>query len=331
MSSDRDKNQIRMDIIDLHAHWYPEGCFHEIVRNQPDFNFVELPAGGHQLTWRRSHVMSAPPQQDDMRDRLSRMDLAGVAVQVLSIGALDICWAGSRAAAESRRINDALAEVCRQSTGRFRFVAALPLEERGKMIRELDRALSLGAIGVGITTTVGGNPLDAPVLSHFWRSAADRNLLVLVHPTYPPHGPSGDLGQFLTAGYLGETALAATRLVLAGVLEECRGVRLVWSHLGGTLPMMIDRLDRSYKRYERCLRPPSAYLRECFFDTACCHGPALDCARATFGAGALVFGTDEPHGANASRDVLAALRSRDWPAAEVDGMLSGNARRLGLF
>src|SRR5262249_42572466 len=42
-------------------------------------------------------------------------------------------------------------------------------------------------------------------------------------------GPSGDRGEFLTTGYLGETAMAATKLVLAGILDESPGVRLVWS------------------------------------------------------------------------------------------------------
>ena len=92
--------------------------------------------------------------------------------------------------------------------------------------------------------------------------------------------------------------------------------------------MLIDRLDRSYRRFEACPRPPSFYLRQCFYDTACIHGPALDCAHATFGAAALLYGTDEPHVPNASRDVIAALRGRPWPAADLEAVLTGNARRL---
>lgn len=92
--------------------------------------------------------------------------------------------------------------------------------------------------------------------------------------------------------------------------------------------MLIDRIDRSYQRYEKCLRPPREYLRGCFYDTACMHGPALDCARATFGSDRLVYGTDEPHVPNATRAVLAALKDRPWPASELDSILSGNAARL---
>jgi len=92
--------------------------------------------------------------------------------------------------------------------------------------------------------------------------------------------------------------------------------------------MMMDRIDRGYQRYSNCPQPPSRYLRRCFFDTACAHGPALDCARATFGVDALVYGTDEPHVPNATAEVLAALRTRPWPASDLNAVLSGNAKRL---
>ena len=122
--------------------------------------------------------------------------------------------------------------------------------------------------------------------------------------------------------------MAAAKLTLGGVLEECPEVRIVWSHCGGGLCMVLDRIDRGYRRYEKCLRPPSEYLRQCYYDTVTGSGPALDCARATFGADRLVYGTDEPHVPNASKAVLAALRSRPWPEAEIEAILIGTARRL---
>jgi predicted TIM-barrel fold metal-dependent hydrolase len=91
---------------------------------------------------------------------------------------------------------------------------------------------------------------------------------------------------------------------------------------------MIDRIDRGYQRYESCPRPPSEYLRGCFYDTASMHGPALECARATFGTNALVYGTDEPHVPNGTRAVLDALRNRRWPESELEAVLSRNARGL---
>ena len=152
--------------------------------------------------------------------------------------------------------------------------------------------------------------------------------MVLVHPTYPCDGPENDRGPFLAVGYPAETAMAAARLVLAGVLEECPDVRIVWSHLGGGLAMILDRLDRGYQRFSDCPHPPSVYLRRCYFDTACTHGPALDCAHATWGPKALIFGTDVPHVPNTEKETLAALKARSWSAADLQSILNGNAKDL---
>ncbi len=236
-------------IVDMHAHWYPDGCLTEVIRDQADFRLEPSTDGGQRLTCRGSYVMSAPRGHDDISGRLAVMDQAGVAVQVLSIGALDVGLAGPRAVSVAHRINDAMAEVSQRSKGRFRFVASLALDDRVACVKELDRAAALGAVGVGITTTVGGKSLDEPEFRGFWQEAGRRELVVLVHPTFPLSGPSGDRGEFLTTAYLGETAMAATKVALAGVLEESPGLRLVWSHLGGGLAMLMDRLDRAYKHY----------------------------------------------------------------------------------
>jgi aminocarboxymuconate-semialdehyde decarboxylase len=96
------------------------------------------------------------------------MDEAGIGLQVLSIGALNLGWAGTGDLVTARLINDGFTAVCRQYPGRFRFVAALPCSSTAAMINELDRALSLGAVGVGITTTIADYTLDAPDLREFW-------------------------------------------------------------------------------------------------------------------------------------------------------------------
>jgi aminocarboxymuconate-semialdehyde decarboxylase len=315
------------EIIDVHAHVYPEGCLAEVVRDRADFVLVEN-ARGQSLLYRGSHVMSMPKEQADLKQRLASMDEAGIGVAVLSVGALNVGWAGTRDAAAARFINDGLAAACKQHPARFRFVAVLPCIDAKEMVQELERALGMGAAGVGIATSIGDLPLHAPELGEFWREMSRRKLMVLVHPTYPCDGPENDRGTFLAVGYPAETAMAAARLALSGVLEECPDVRIVWSHLGGGLAMILDRLDRGYQRFSDCPHPPSVYLRRCYFDTVCTHGPALDCAHATWGPKALVFGTDVPHVPNTEKETLAALKARSWPDAELEAILGGTIRQL---
>lgn len=315
------------DIIDVHAHVYPTGCFTEVLKGRSDFKMIEN-TRGQSLHYRGSHVMSLPPEQDSLPKRLASMDEAGIGMAILSVGALNIGWAGVGDIAAARFVNDGLAAFCRQKSERFRFVAVLPCTNHEAMVRELDRALGLGAAGVGISTNVGDLQLHAPELRRFWQEMNRRKLMVLVHPTTPCDAPENDPGTFLAVGYPNETAMAATKLALTGVLEACPEVKIVWSHLGGGLAMILDRIDRGYQRFSSCPHPPSYYLRRCYFDTACSHGPALECARATWGVNRLIFGTDVPHVPNSEKETVAALNNPGWPAAELDDIFAGTVKKL---
>jgi aminocarboxymuconate-semialdehyde decarboxylase len=317
------------EIIDIHAHIYPDGCFSEVLKGRADFELADGPRG-QALLYRGSHVMSTPTGQDDLAKRLASMDEAGIGLAVLSVGAVNVGWAGARDAAAAHIINDGLAAVCRQHPERFRFVAVLPCTSRAEMMQELDRALHLGASGVGIATRIGDFELHAPQVRHFWQEMNRRKMMVLVHPTYPCDGLQDDPGTFLAVGYPGETAMAATKLALAGVLAECPDVKIVWSHLGGSLPMILDRIDRGYQRFSTCAQAPSFYLKHCYYDTVCTHAPALTCARATWGAERLIFGTDVPHVANAEKETVAALQSISWSEAELENVFAGTVRKLML-
>ncbi|MGH7888052.1 MAG: amidohydrolase family protein [Candidatus Binatia bacterium] len=317
------------EIIDVHAHVYPAGSFSEVLKGRSDFKMIEN-ARGQSLHYRGSHVMSLPPEQDNLQKRLASMDEAGIEVAILSVGALNIGWAGPSDAAAARFVNDGLAAFCRQKPARLRFVAVLPCTKREAMVAEIDRALGLGAAGVGIATNIGDLQLHVPELRGFWQEMNRRKLMVLVHPTTPCDAPVNDPGTFLSVGYPNETAMAATKLALTGVLEECPDVKIVWSHLGGGLPMILDRIDRGYQRFSSCPQPPSHYLRRCYFDTACTHGPALECARATWGVDRLVFGSDVPHVPNTEKDTVAALKATAWPPSELENIFCGTVRKLML-
>src|SRR2546430_7906240 len=92
------------EIIDVHAHVYPEGSLTEVVKDRSDFKLVENPRG-QSLLYRGSHVMSIPKDGADLKSRVESMNDAGIGVAVLSVGALNIGWAGSRGASGARLLN----------------------------------------------------------------------------------------------------------------------------------------------------------------------------------------------------------------------------------
>jgi aminocarboxymuconate-semialdehyde decarboxylase len=315
-------------IVDAHAHWYSDEVLAELIQHNANLELQQTPDGTRLLHLRGSLASHLPLWSADFDDRLRLMDELGIGVQVLSAGALDVGWAGEGAAVVAGRINDLLAEVYRARPERFRFLATLPLGDREAMLGELERARGAGAVGIGTTTTYGGRPLDAPEYRDFWRAADAADLPVAVHPCFPLGGPVGDAGTFLLTGFIGETTMAATRLVLSGVLEECPKVRVIWGHVGGALPMIVARLDAGYRRFPTCPRPVSEYLRRCYYDAVCSHGPALECARETFGSSVLLFGTDEPHRLDQPADILRTVMERPWPSEEIDAVLGGTAAAL---
>jgi predicted TIM-barrel fold metal-dependent hydrolase len=317
-------------IIDAHAHWYSDECLAAVAQDSSDLELLKTADGARALRYRGSLASFFPPFSGDLDARCALMDDLGVQTQLLSFGAVDVGWAGDRQADVARRVNDLFIDVCRARPGRFRFLASVPLDDARRMRAELDRALAAGAVGIGVTTTVGGRPLDAPEFRALWAVANDLGTPVYVHPCFPASGPRDDGGGFLMTGFPGETGLAATRLVLGGILEEFPRVPVIWSHLGGSLLASITRLDAGYRRFPTCPRPPSTYLARCYYDTVTNNGPALEAARALFGVDQLLFGTDEPHRLEPPREILDTVRERPWSDVEIAAVLGTSAERLFL-
>src|SRR5258706_6455584 len=79
---------IVQQIIDVHAHVYPAGCFTEVIKTRAEFRLVDNPRG-QSLLYHGSHVMSMPTEQDNLPKRLASMDEAGIGMAVLSVGSLN--------------------------------------------------------------------------------------------------------------------------------------------------------------------------------------------------------------------------------------------------
>ncbi|MFB7663601.1 amidohydrolase family protein [Kitasatospora sp. NPDC056138] len=99
------------------------------------------------------------------------------------------------------------------------------------------------------------------------------------------------------ASYGREDTIAAMQLILAGYPSRYPRLRIVNSHLGGALPMLLPRADE-HCRWEApdVVEPPTVAARRMWYDTVA-HGrsPAVRLAAESYGADRLLLGTDFPY------------------------------------
>src|SRR5438105_668149 len=187
--------------------------------------------------------------------RLSDMDAEGVDIQAISCvpfvmypEVLD-AWA----IAIARLNNESLAAACARHPDRFVPLASVPLQDPPAAAVELARAAGLGLRGVEIPPNLRGQGLDEPDFEIFWEAAEALRMVVCIHPFEA--APTGALARFFLgnlAGNLYDTGLAAALLIYGGVLERHPQLRVVLYHAGGTLPIILGRLDMGYRLVPEC-------------------------------------------------------------------------------
>jgi 6-methylsalicylate decarboxylase len=178
---------------------------------------------------------------------LAEMDENGVATAVVSISIPGVWFGNVQAARDlARKCNEYSAQLAKDHPGRFGFFAALPLPDTEGSLRELDHALNvLDADGVCLMTSYGdkwaGDPAFAPVLDELNR----RKAVVYVHPSAPEC--CRDLMSYVPAAlteFPHDTTRAVTSLLFSGSFARLRDIRFIFSHAGGTVPMLAGRIAR---------------------------------------------------------------------------------------
>lgn len=242
--------------IDVHHHILPP----EYVRIVGDDRIGPLIVSGKTPQWSPQHSIEA-------------MDRHGIATAVTSISAPGL-WFGNADATRSltRVCNDYAARMRSDFPGRFGVFASLPLPDVDASLREIEYALDvLKADGVGLLTSYGrmypGDPALAPVFEELNR----RRAVVYFHPAQSPCC-SGLLGiPAATLEFPFDTTYAVASLLFGGTFARCRDIRFIFSHAGGTVPFLAERIARLESRPEYRASVPDGVmfeLRRLFYDTA---------------------------------------------------------------
>ena len=170
----------------------------------------------------------------------------------------------------------------------------------------------------------------------FWplyEAANDRDAVLYIHPTSPV-GVEAMTEYWLMplCGFLFDTTLAAAKLVFSGVVERFPRIRWVLCHLGGTIPYLVERLDRGFTAFEDCRanisKPPSEYLKNFYYDTVNFNPRAIELAISFAGMDHILAGSDYPHQIGSIPKMFESIQALNIPESAKTAILGGNAARL---
>jgi len=311
-------------LIDVHVHHSPKAFTDAMAR----YSGASRSAG-----WSAQPHTDAP---QDVSRRLELMDEAGVDLQVLSHGIMAPYLQSEHEAIEAARAcNDGYAELAARYPDRFAALVSLPLPHVDAALRELQRGMDdLRMPGVAMNCSVFERSTAESEFEPLYAEMDRRGAMLFFHPI-----GSGICSPFITqygltgaAGTSMEDATIVLHLIVRQIPTRYPRIKIVISHLGGLIPMLLQRLDHQLTPAHPGLpEPPSVTARRLHYDTVG-HGShaALLCAWKAFGADRLVPGSDWPvllaH--ESYRQTIHWVRDAGLPTEDVEQILQRTAPTL---
>ena len=322
-------------IIDIHAHYLPQLLYDRFDAAAAQFPGVQLLRGEQGMRLRLAGgeaTRPISPKLSDLGERRDWMDRNGIDHQLVG-GWLDSFGyelAAHEGLAWSRFINACMREALAEER-RFTPLATVPLQD-GKMAADvLGEAIEAGFGGVMIGTLPKGlgGVLDDPALDPFWRAASQLQAAVFLHPMFLCGEPRlADYDLVNAIGRIADTSIAVARLLFSGHLLKFPGVKLVLSHGGAALPLVLGRLARNFTIAQGKYADPRKGFEALYFDSVVFDADALKFLAAKAGAAKIMLGSDMPFPIG-DMEPCKVVRAAGFGAAERESILGGNAR--GVF
>jgi predicted TIM-barrel fold metal-dependent hydrolase len=234
------------------------------------------------------------------------MDRVGIASAVLSIATPGV-WFGDVAEARDlvRHCNEYGARLVGDYPGRFGMFAALALPDVDGSLRAIEYADDvLDLDGFCMVTNYDGKWPGDPAFAPVFHELNRRKAVVYFHPTCPPFARNliPEVPPAITE-FVFDTTRAINSLLYSGTLSRCPDIRFIFSHGGGTVPFLADRIASLARRPnvpELRARIPNGVeyeLRKLYYDVVSVTGNAagMQALLAFADPAHLLFGTDFPY------------------------------------
>jgi aminocarboxymuconate-semialdehyde decarboxylase len=328
-------------VVDAHMHWYPqefaallerEGAAHgaTISRTAAGELNVKVPGGQYYSpagsTFRREMM--------DPEAILKAADDREVDVSVLTQTNPHVVWAPPAFGLKlSQAINDGNVALHLQHPKRFVGTITLPMQDPALALQELERGARLpGMRAVNVTENVQDRNLSEKAFWPVWERCEALGLPLFLHNVNPIHERlvEPDFSMMNVLGNPFEATIAATALVLGGVMDAFPTLDVYLPHAGGFFPFAIPRIAfaMSTGNFKNVKQPAAAYLRRFHYDLIM-HSPALTRTLIDLvGVDRVVSGTDFPQGMGIKRPVDYVEAIPGITRREAELILCENPSRL---
>src|SRR5215471_19646484 len=288
-------------VVDTHHHFYAP-AYQKAWLDREDAR--KIPHFRTQVDW-------------SVQKAIEELDKNGVATGVLSMASTPGTWFNLDAAAAGKMVRDCQdfgAGMVRDHKGRFALFAPLSMLDIDATLKEIEYAFdTLKADGVGLQSNYGdkwlGNAVYKPVFEELNRHKA----VVYVHPLVAACCGQLSVGAFPAVLEVPhDTTRTVTSLLLSGTFARLPDIKWLFSHAGGTIPMMAGRIaafyDQNPEFKEILPNGVMAELAKLHYDTANATSvPAMTALLKLTSVSQVTYGTDWPYFALDQNKDLAKL------------------------
>jgi 6-methylsalicylate decarboxylase len=306
-------------LIDTHHHFYPPAY----LKRQMEWESA-----------RKIPPFSGVPDWTPAR-AIEQMDKNGISMAVLSLASTPGVWFDDGAEAANKTATmcrEYAAEMRRDYPGRFGIFAPLSMMNIDATLKEVEHAFDvIQADGINLQTNYGdkwlGNPVYKPVLEELNR----RKAVVYVHPLVAACCSQLSVGAFPAVIEVPhDTTRTVTSLLLSGSFARYRDIKWLFSHAGGTIPMMAGRIDAFYgarpNLKEFAPDGIEGELKRLYYDTAnATSAPTMAALMKLVPSSQITYGSDYPY---FPLDQITNLRRLGLTQEQLQGIGSGNVKRL---
>ena len=296
-------------VYDAHFHWYPPEFGELIVKEGAANGVTDIRQEGWNISAKipGHHPYSGEGRASFRRQNMTDVDMMlkmaddrEVDISVCTQTNPHVLWANPAFGAKlARAINDGNSALHVKHPKRFVGTITLPMQDVKLALEELERARKLpGLRGINMTENILGKNLHRKEFWPVWEKCEQYGQPLFLKNVDPisERLVEDDFSMMLTIGNTFEATIAATALVLGGVMDAFPKLEVYLPHAGGFFAFATPRMDFAQKQgnFKQLKQPVSAYLRRFHYDLIL-HSPKLTRTLIDqVGADRVVSGTDYP-------------------------------------